>query len=337
MRPLRTGIIGCGHIAERHLAHLAVLEDVQLVGFCDPLMDRAAAFSKQCGGGETYTDHRAMFQALDLDLVYICLPPFAHGDEVELACRHGVHFLIEKPIALTIEQGLAMAGHVRATGVKSQVGFMYRHGEATKWLKRHLAESTGTPIAFMSGRYACNSLHSWWWRDRSKSGGQLLEQIIHLLDLSRYFLGEPVQVYSAQENLFHRDVPDYTVEDVSATVIRFASGALAVLSATNGAIPGRWDCDWRLVLPDLTVDFQDANHAAVHNTRQAGTSPQTVGSDKDLFLAQTLDLLAAIREDRPTASPIDEGVRSLQLALAAGRSAEQNAPVAIELLTISQP
>jgi UDP-N-acetyl-2-amino-2-deoxyglucuronate dehydrogenase len=333
MKPLRTGVIGCGHIATRHLKHLAVLEDVELTGFCDRNMDRAAAFSKQYGGGGAYSDCRAMFEALELDLVYICLAPFAHSDEVELACRHGVHFLIEKPIALTIEQALTMAEHVRAKGVKSQVGFMYRHGEATQWLKRHLAESTDPPAAFMSGRYACNSLHRWWWRDRSKSGGQLLEQIIHLLDLSRYFLGEPVQVYSAQENLFHRDVPDYTVEDVSATVIRFASGALAVISATNGAIPGRWDCDWRVVLPDLTADFQDANHAVFHNTRQAWPSAQTVASDKDLFLAQTLDLLAAIREDRSTAAPIEEGLRSLQLALTAAHSAEQDAPVAIELLT----
>ena len=57
----------------------------------------------------------------------------------------------------------------------------------------------------------------------------------------------------------------------------------------------------------------------------------TVVSEKDVFLAETLDLLAAIRDDRPTAVPIEEGYRSLRLALAATRSAEMDAPVDIPL------
>ena len=75
----------------------------------------------------------------------------------------------------------------------------------------------------------------------SKSGGQLVEQIIHMVDLMRYLMGDAISVYSRQENLFHRDVADYTVEDVSATVFGFQSGAIGVIYATNGAIPGKMD------------------------------------------------------------------------------------------------
>jgi predicted dehydrogenase len=148
--------------------------------------------------------------------------------------------------------------------------------------------------------------------------------------MTRFFLGEPVQVYSMQENLFHRDVEGYTVEDASATTIRFASGGLAVIAATNGAIPNRWEYDWRLVLPGMTADFTDANNAVVHDTRQAEPAAETIAADKDLYLAETLDLLDAIRDDRPTAVPIEEGVRTLRLALAAGRAAERHAPVTLE-------
>ena len=59
-----------------------------------------------------------MFAELGLDVVYICLPPYAHGREVELACEHGVHFLIEKPIALSMELAESMAASVQASGVQ---------------------------------------------------------------------------------------------------------------------------------------------------------------------------------------------------------------------------
>jgi predicted dehydrogenase len=330
MKPLRTAIIGCGHFAKRHAAILTTLPQVQLVAFCDSTPENAAAYNQQYAHGEAqvYADSQSLFAEMGLDLVYICLPPYAHSDEVDLACRHGVHFLIEKPIALSTNLALEMARQVRASGVKSQVGFMYRYGAAAQWLKTNAPE---TGAAFMTARYACNSLHSWWWRDRSKSGGQLVEQVIHLLDLARFFFGEPRQVYSVQENLFHQDVEDYTVEDASATTVRFHSGALAVITATNGAIPNRWDCDWRVFMPGLAADFIDANHATFQYTSQPGATAVTVSAEKDMYRAETLDLLQAIQDDRPTQVPIEEGVRSLCFALAAAESAQTNVPVAVEL------
>jgi predicted dehydrogenase len=333
MDALRTGIIGCGRFAPRHAEHLAALEEVQLVAFCNRTPEKAIAFNQQYADsqGQVYTEYERMFEEADLDLVYICLPPFAHGNEVELACRHGVHFLIEKPIALTMELARSMAEQVRQSSVKSQVGFMFRHGEATLWLKQYMRDAGLRGQGLMTAGYFCNSLHSWWWRDRSKSGGQLVEQIIHIIDLARFFLGDATRVYAMQENLFHRDVPDYTAEDASGTVIRFESGGMAVLTASNGAIPNRWDSEMRVILPGLTADFQDANHAAFHHTGQEWPATTTVAAEKDVYLAETLDLIGAIRDDRPTTVPIEEGVRSLEVVLAAAQSAAQNAPVDIPL------
>jgi predicted dehydrogenase len=270
-----------------------------------------------------------MFEELGLDLVYICLPPYAHGREVELACQHGVHFFLEKPIALTVEVAEAMATCVQESGVKSQVGFMFRYGEAVQRLRAHMRDANVAHKGFLVTRYFCNSLHRSWWRDRSKSGGQVVEQIIHMFDLARYLLGEPIRVYSMQENLFHRDVEDYTVEDASGTVARFDCGGMAVFVASNGAIPHRWDYDLRVITPGLTADLEDANHAVFHHTDREWATTTTIASEKDIYLAETLDLLTAIREDRPTAVPIEEGVRSLQFVLAAARSAELDAPADI--------
>ncbi len=334
MKPLRTAIIGCGHFARKqHAPHLAALAEVRLVGFCDEVRENAEAFNREfaAGGARVYADCRRMFEELDLDLAYVCLPPYAHSDEVALACRHGAHFLIEKPIALTLDLARTMVEQVRQSGVKSQVGFMWRHGEAVRQLKHYIDERGSDTAGFISARYFCNALHRPWWRDRSKSGGQLVEQIIHLVDLTRFLLGEPVRVYSAQENLFHRGVAGYTAEDASGTVIRFASGSLAVLAASNGAISGRWESDVRVCLPGLTADLADPNRGTFYDTAGENPAPVTVEGEQDVYLAETLDLLAAIRDDRPTAAPIEEGYRSLRLALAAARSAELDAPVDIPL------
>jgi len=331
MDPLRTAIIGCGHFAKRHATLLSSLKEVSLVGFCDQILDRAANFNQQFAEGKAaiYADIRQMFDELNLDIVYICLPPYAHTDEVELACRHKVNFLIEKPIALTLDQAVDMANWVRESKVKAQVGFMYRFGEAVSHIKLQAEAQGKNRSGFFIARYACNSLHSWWWRDREKSGGQLVEQVIHLFDMARYFLGEPVQVFSVQENLFHQGVQDYTVEDASATIIRFASGGIAVISATNGAVPSRWEYDWRLVLPGITADFSNANQAVFHHTDRTYPATTTIAAESDLYLAETLDLIAAIREDRSPAVPIEEGVLSLNLVLAAASAAQQNLPVAV--------
>lgn len=333
MKPLRTAILGCGRFARRHVIHLAALEEISLVGFCATSFENADSYNREFaqGKGGVFTNYEQLFSDLELDLVYICLPPFAHGNEVELACRYGINMLIEKPIALDMDLALRMEKQVRESGIKCQVGFMYRFGKAALWLKNYLQRRLSVERGFMTARYACNSLHSWWWRDRAKSGGQLVEQVIHIIDLARFFLGEPIKVYSMQDNLFHRGDGEYTSEDSSATVIRFDSGSIATISATNGAIPNRWDYDWRFFTSDLTADFSDANHAIFHHTTEKDFPQTTIEAGEDLYLAETLDLIAAIREDRDPAVPIEEGVRSLKLALAAAQAAEQDAPVSLEL------
>ncbi len=194
-------------------------------------------------------------------------------------------------------------------------------------MKGLLESGEAGATGLMTARYFCNSLHSEWWRKRDLSGGQLVEQVIHMIDLMRHLMGEPETVYSRQGNLFHRDVPDYTVEDVSATVFGFPNGAAGVVYATNGAIPNRWTNDYRLVASNLTADFSDANHAQFTYTQQPGLPAETIASDRDFYLAETVDLVNAIRHDGQTRIPIREGARSLDLALAATRSAEIGAEV----------
>lgn len=330
MKRLRTAILGCGGFAHVHAKNLITLpEEIELAAFCDHHEKNAREFSEKYaqGKGSLYTVPREMFEKANLDLVVICLPPFAHTDEVELAAQHGVHILIEKPIALSSEHAWRMVEAAENTRIKTQVGFMFRFGTAIERLKELIDSGEIGTVGLMSARYFCNSLHAPWWRDRSKSGGQLVEQIIHMVDLMRYLMGDAVSVYSRQENLFHRDIADYTVEDVSATIFGFQGGAIGVIHATNGAIPGKWINDYRLVAQKLTAEFSNANNALFHFTAENPIQTETITSEKNIHLAELQDLLRAIHTDRQTRTPIREGAKSLDLALAATQSAEMHQEV----------
>jgi hypothetical protein len=109
---------------------------------------------------------------------------------------------------------------------------------------------------------------------------------------------------------------------VSAASIRFSSGAVATIAGTNGAIPGKWINQWKLVTQNFTVDFTDANNATLVQTNLPHLRTLTINSDKDLFLAETLDLLKAIETDGETVCPMEEGAKTLRLVLAVRESGE---------------
>jgi len=320
--PLRVGILGPGGIAARHAAAVAALPgEAELVAVCGRDAAKADAFAAR-HGGVPYTDRARMFDAARLDILIVALPPFADRQAVAEAAGQGVHILVEKPIALDLATAEAMVAASR--GVKTQVGFMYRFGAAVEGWQ---ALDAG-PVGLMTGHYHSNALHAPWWRERALSGGQMVEQLIHLIDLVRVFQGEPASVYALAANLFHRAVPRYTGEDVAALVFGFADGRIASLASTNAAVPGRWKKGWTLVAERATGAFTDWNTATITHT--AGpVSDERIERDTDVFVAQFRDLVRAIREDGATRTPMSEGAATLRLALAARRSADEEREIVL--------
>jgi len=224
MKPLRVGILGAGGIAARHAAAIAAHpEAATLVACCGRDPDKAAAFAAQ-HGGRAYADRERMLDEAALDILIVALPPFAHSDEVESAARRGIHLLLEKPIALDGDHADRMVAAAEAAGITTQVGFMGRFGTAVeRWTELADAGATGRPGLY-SARFHCNALHAPWWRERQKSGGQMVEQLIHMIDLARYFLGDPATVYARTATFFHRGVERYDSDDLSAMLLGYDDG-----------------------------------------------------------------------------------------------------------------
>lgn len=329
-KKLRVGLLGCGSFAHRHARSLqALAAEVEIVAFCNRTIEKAVAFARQYGDAQAgvFADHHEMFTESKLDAVVISLPPYAHSDEVRMAAERGVHVFIEKPIALRSDDGWRMVEASEQAGIVTQVGFMFRFGEAVEALKGLMDQGKAGVGGLMSARYFCNSLHAPWWRAREKSGGQLLEQVIHLVDLMRYLMGEPATVYSRQANVFHRETPGYTVEDVSATVYGFPAGGVGVIYATNWAIPNQWVSDYQVVTQKLLAQFSNANNATLTYTAEPRRPPLVIASNRDIHLAAMREFILAIRGGNRTRTPLREGAMSLDMALAAVRSAEEGQEV----------
>ena len=317
MRRLRVGLLGCGGIAARHAGAVATLsERMELVACCGRDLERTLAFAKLHGGAAFIDVDRMIDQGIDL--LIATLPPYNRHGEIEHATSRGVHLLVEKPLALTMGDAAGMVEAVEAANVTAAIGFMYRFGDAVRHWR---SLDTGRPGLYVGGYY-CNALHAHWWRKRELSGGQILEQAIHQIDLIRHLLGKPDSVYARSANLFHGDVPGYDVEDVSAMIYGWDDGRIASLTASNIAVPGVWHKEWTIMAERMTGRFTSWNEAVL--TRTAGEPATTAIAGKtDPFVAQLDDVAEAIAESRPPSIPLREGAATLQLALAAIQSAHE--------------
>lgn len=319
MNRLKVALLGCGGIAKRHAdSALMLAQDMELVAGCGRDFSRTQAFAAQYPGMSAYDNLDQMLDNAAPDLVIATLPPFSRSGEVERIAARGVHLLVEKPIALDMEAADRMVQAVTASGVVAAIGFMYRFGDAIRQWHQH---DTGS-VGLYAGTYHCNALHADWWRIDAKSGGQIVEQVIHQIDLIRHFMGDPDTVYARRANLFHGSVPGYDVEDVSAIIFGWDDGRIATLNASNIATPGVWHKDWNLFAERATGRFTGWNDAIFIPTITGVAEVQLAG-DTDPFVAQLADVVSAIRDQRQPYIPLAEGAGTLRLALAARRSADE--------------
>lgn len=328
MARLQVGLLGCGGIGARHATAVGQVGDqMELVACCgreaQPTDEFAARF-----GAAPFTDFERMLGETQLDLLIVALPPFAHTGQVESAARAGVHLLLEKPIALDMDRADSMVEAAAQTGVVAACGFMYRFGAATmRWDELAREGETGA-VGHFSGQFHCNSLHAPWWREHAKAGGQMVEQLIHIADVARHTLGMPQTVYARAANLFHRGVPRYDTEDVSAIILGYDDGRIGVLHASNAAVPGRWFKQWQIVAETMTGLFADYNIAELVHTSGEIHSDH-INSQKDVFVAQLEDVAAAIRDKRAPQVPLAEGAASLRVVLAARQSGDESREIVL--------
>ncbi len=226
---LKIGFIGSGGIAKSHFDSLGKIDEAQIVACMDVDADRAAEAAARFAGAGAYTDVAQMLDAQELDAVYVCVPPHAHG-EAELALvERGVPFFIEKPIGVDRETPARVLAALGGKDLITSVGYMMRYRASAQRVKELLAEdepvvARGSWIGGMPGVY--------WWRRKDMSGGQANEQTTHVFDLARFLFGEVASVFCVGRTGLITDVEDYDVEDATICTLVFESGMLCELTSS---------------------------------------------------------------------------------------------------------
>jgi myo-inositol 2-dehydrogenase / D-chiro-inositol 1-dehydrogenase len=226
MRDLRVGLVGAGGVGVRHAATLGALDGVRLVAVADLDGDRARVLAEE-HDARVHCDAGGMLESERLDAVWLCLPPFAHGDCERVVLDAGVPFFVEKPLALDLPTAEAVAYVVEQRGTVTGTGYHWRCMPGVERAAEILGES---PVRVAHGTWWDKVPPVPWWLRRQMSGGQLVEQVTHLMDLMRFFVGEPLSVAAHPAGVPGRD-PDL-VDAATAATMRFDTGAVATLTAT---------------------------------------------------------------------------------------------------------
>jgi len=311
---IRVGFIGCGGNAQGHMRQVAATGQARVVATCDVAQEAAQKAAAE-HGAQAFTSHKAMLDAGGLDAVYISIPPFAHGEPELDVMDCGLPFFVEKPVALTLEVAQRIASRVRETDTLTCVGYQLRYTRAARSTRAFLADKA---VGMAVGRYWCPSGRGHTWLQQwNKSGGQVVEQATHTIDMMRFLVGDVVEVYCLQANrtLKEIDCPDHNV-----LAMRFAKGAVGALT-TCWAFDG-WDGN--------VVDIFFDRYRISWNAGSPTIAPENEAFRIDDTPLEAIDqaFIAAVRTgDRSgILTPYDDGVRSLAVSLAANQSARDGMP-----------
>jgi predicted dehydrogenase len=228
---VKIGFIGCGGIAGAHMSRLAKLEDVKFSAMCDVDSSRAEKAAANYGG-KVYTDFRKMLNEEEIDACFICVPPFAHIGQEELCIEKKVPFFVEKPVHLKLKLAQEIAKKVRAKGIITSVGYVLRYFDVVNMAKETLKKEQ---VSAVLGRYfgGVPGEGKGWYSKKALSGGQLVEQATHTVDMMRCLLGDIKEVFSYRSAGINKKIYEvYDVEDTSTTLLKFKSGYIGNLTCT---------------------------------------------------------------------------------------------------------
>jgi UDP-N-acetyl-2-amino-2-deoxyglucuronate dehydrogenase len=239
VQPLKTGLIGCGKVAHIHAAALQRIPESQFTAVCSANSERAGRFADQYGV-KAYTNVEQFARESGVQAVCICTPHPQHAEPALACARAGIHVLVEKPLASTLQDCDRILTAARETGVTVGTVCQRRFYAPAQRIRAAIdAGKIGRPIL--------GSVTMYGWRDQTyyasdpwrgtwkgEGGGVMVNQAPHQFDLLLWYMGEIDEVCGMWGNLNH---PYIEVEDTAVAVVRFKSGALGQILVTNSANP----------------------------------------------------------------------------------------------------
>ena len=335
--PVTFGIIGCGAISAQHLEAIAAVDGARLGGVVSASADRARAAGERWGVPWS-TSLDDLLTRSDIDAVSILTPSGLHADEALEALRHGKHTLVEKPLALSVEDADAVIAAARSGGLTLGVVSQRRFEAPIRALHDAVAANALGTVSVILAEGIYHRPQSYYdsaaWRGTAAlDGGVLMNQAIHMIDLVRWLGGPVASVAAHVATRTHA----MEAEDAAAVSVRFADGAVGSIVATTSAeqesppelaiygdrgqvrmVGGEavvWD------VPDRAAPPVDASET-IPGTTAAGSAGATWGTTSAGHIRQYTDFVTAVRARREPFVTGTDGRDALEIVTAAYASSQ---------------
>lgn len=318
--PSRVGLVGAGFISACHLPHLLRLGADVLV-YAEHGAD---ALVGRYGG----TAARSLDELLDrTEIVDVATPTHTHYPITRQALERGLHVISEKPLARTDAQAADLLDLATANQCRLYPAHVVRYFPAYVRLRQAARAGMLGDLAVLrfhrSGAFPARSA---WFADPALSGGVILDQMIHDLDIARWLAGEVTAVCAVRNR---RDDGPHPVE-AAHVLLTHASGAITQVSGVWGPVQLRFTTGYHVAGTSGVLEHDSAaeqSYAAdLPRTLTGGLIPDTDPAEDPYFLVLQ-DLMAAIKTGAPARTTAADGAAAVRIANAAIRSAETGQPV----------
>ena len=343
MSELRFALVGCGRIAKRHSELLGYGEigGARLVAVCDRVAVRAERIAERFQI-PWYVDMHEMCREQAIDVVVVLSESGLHAEHVIALAAHGKHIVVEKPMALRLQDADAMIGACRAHGVQLFVVKQNRFNVPVVKLREALEQGR-------FGRLVLGTIRVRWCRTQdyynqdpwrglwSMDGGVLSNQASHHVDLLNWMMGDVESVFAKSTTV----LADIEAEDTAVVLLKFKSGALGVIEATTATRPRDLEGSISLLGEHGTVEIGGfaVNEMRTWDIRPA--VPEDEGILKNFSVnppnvygfghqAYYEHVVASLTEGAPVMVDGEEGRKSLRLISAIYESIETGREVFLE-------
>lgn len=316
---ISVAIIGCGSIGEIHAECLQSVEGARLAAFCDAFEPRAQELCRKFQGVYATTDPARIFADDSIDAVYICTHHDTHSLLAIQSAQAGKHVMMEKPLALTLDECYQVGNEVEKSGISLMTGFKMRYYPSVAKVKQFIPKPLVTVAQMMDGHWPSD----FWANDPVKGGGNVLSQGCHTMDLVYYLNeSEPERIYAEGGNFTHEGVK--IIDNIVAT-IRFANGMVAsVAQGDSGQTPFVSKFSFQVMDGTRTAHLHDRMKTATLFDGEKSTEhkdPEEYG-----FQEENRDFIRALQTKQKPPITHRDGLRATLLILKAFESIRTGLP-----------
>ncbi len=328
---VNVALIGCGTMGRTHANSYKNINNANLIGVCDINMEKAQSIAK-ISGSHVYLKFEEMLENENIDVVDICIPTYMHKEYALTSMEARKHVFCEKPIALTLKDANEMVRFSEKMSVKFTVGHVVRYFPAYKRAVDAVGQGEiGIPKLIRTTRNQGFPKWSWegWYMDYEKSGGPILDLIIHDFDWINYYFGDVERVYAQSLNGKAKE------QDHCVATLRLKNGAIAHVEGSWAYPEGSvFRTTFEVVGTNGQIEFDSLKSCGIekqiNNGHHITSYLSPTAHSMEPYQAELREFINCVEADTKVSVSGSEAVKALQVALAAIESSLTGRPVTLK-------